>query len=137
MSRVKRGTISRRKHKKLLSQTRGFRGTKSRLIRVAHEAALHKGAYAYHGRKLRKRDIRTLWITRIGEAVKQEGLSYSVFMHKMKKANVALDRKILSDLVVNEPTAFKVVVDTVKNPLSTSQVLRTQPTRSEANSIGI
>ena len=79
MARVKRGTVSRRKHKKLLSQTRGFRGTKSRLTRVAHEAALHAGQYAYHGRKLRKRNNRALWITRIGEAAKKEGM-YTAFL---------------------------------------------------------
>lgn len=114
MARVKRGTISRRKHKKLLGLTKGFRGTKSKLTKVAHEAALHAGQYAYHGRKLRKRDFRTLWITRIGEAVKQEGMSYSVFMNKLKKANVALDRKMLSNLVVNNPEAFKHIVDRIK-----------------------
>lgn len=115
MARVKRGIISRRKHKKLLALTKGYRGTKSKLVKVAHEAALHAGAYAYHGRKLRKRDMRSLWITRIGEAVKQEGLSYSVFINKLKKANVGLDRKILSNLVVEDPSAFKQVVDSVKN----------------------
>lgn len=112
--RIKRGIVSRRKHKKLRGLTKGFRGTKTRLIRVAQEAALHAGAYAYHGRKLRKRDIRSLWITRIGEAVKQEGLSYSVFINKLKKAQVELDRKILADLVVNDSTTFKKVVATVK-----------------------
>jgi len=113
--RVKRGTVSRRKHIKLLGLTKGFRGTKSKLIKVAHEAALHAGQYAYNGRKLRKRDFRTLWITRIGEAVKKENLSYSVFINKMKKANVELDRKILSDLIINDPAAFKEVVQLVKN----------------------
>ena len=85
MARVKRGTVSRRKHNKLLSATKGYRGTKSRLIRVAKEASLHAGQYAYHGRKLRKGDFRTLWIIRIGEAVKQENMSYSVFINKLKK----------------------------------------------------
>lgn len=114
MARIKRGMVSRRKHKKLLSQTKGFRGTKGRLIKVAREAALHAGAYAYHGRKLKKRDFRRLWITRIGEAVKQEGLSYSVFINKLKKAKIELDRKILADLVVNDSTTFKEVLDHVK-----------------------
>jgi large subunit ribosomal protein L20 len=115
MARVKRGTVSRRKHNKLLGLTKGYRGTKSRLIKVAHEAALHAGQYAYDGRKNRKRDFRALWITRIGEAVKQENLSYSVFMNKMKKAKVELDRKVLSELIVNDPAAFKKVVETVKS----------------------
>lgn len=114
MSRVKRGIVSRRKHKKVLALTKGYRGTKRRLIRVAHEAVLHANAYAYHGRKLRKRDFRQLWITHISEAVKQEGLSYSVFVHKLKQANIQLDRKILNDLIVNDPTTFKHIVDNVK-----------------------
>lgn len=114
MARVKRGTVSRRKHNKLLSLTKGYRGTKSKLIKVAHEAALHAGAYAFHGRKRKKRDFRALWITRIGEAAKQHGISYSVLMNKLKLANIALDRKILSDLVVNDPSTFKHIIDKVK-----------------------
>lgn len=114
MARVKRGTVSRRKHKKLLHQTKGYRGTKSKLVKVAREAALHAGAYAFHGRKRKKRDFRRLWITRIGQAVKQEGLSYSVFMNKLKKSQIGLDRKILSDLVVNDPESFKKIVDSVR-----------------------
>ena len=114
MARIKRGMVSRRKHKKLLGQTKGFRGTKRTLVKVAREAVLHAGAYAYHGRKLRKRDFRQLWITRIGEAVKQEGLSYSVFINKLKKAKIELDRKILADLVVNDSSTFKQIVDTAK-----------------------
>jgi len=115
MARIKRGTVSRRKHTKLLNLTKGYRGTKSRLVKVAHEAALHAGAYAYHGRKLRKRDFRTLWITRIGEAVKLQDMSYSVFMNRLKKANIELDRKILSDLIVNDPQSFTQLIDKVKS----------------------
>lgn len=114
MARVKRGLVSRRKHKKLLDLTKGYRGTKSKLVKVAKEAALHAGAYAYHGRKRRKRDFRVLWITRIGEAAQKEGLSYSVFMNKLKKSNIELDRKILSDLVVNDPSGFKQIVNHVR-----------------------
>ncbi len=113
--RVKRGIVSRRKHNKLHDLTKGYRGTKSKLIKVAKEAALHAGAYAFHGRKLRKRDMRSLWITRIGEAAKQQDISYSVLMNKLKKTNILLDRKILSDLIVNDLTAFKHVVDSVKS----------------------
>lgn len=114
MTRVKRGVVSRRKHNKLLGLAKGYWGTKSRTVKQAHEAVLHANAYAYHGRKLRKRDFRSLWIVRISEAVKLEGISYSVFMNKLKKANIALDRKILSDLVVNDPTTFKHIVDKVR-----------------------
>lgn len=115
MAHVKRGMVSRRKHRKLLKLTIGYRGIRNRSVKQAHEAILHAGAYAYHGRKLRKRNFRALWSIRISEAVKQEGLSYSVFIHKLKKANIELDRKILSNLVVNDPTTFKYIVDTVKS----------------------
>lgn len=114
MTRVKRGLVSKRKHKKVLEQTKGFRGTKRRLTKVAREAALHAGAYAYHGRKLKKRDFRSLWIVRIGEAAKKEGVSYSSLMDKLKKAEIKLDRKILSDLVLNDAETFKKIVDSVK-----------------------
>lgn len=115
MARVKRGVVSRRKHKKVLSLTKGHIGSRSRLIRTAKAAALHAGAYAYHGRKLRKRDIRALWITRVGEASKAEGISYSQLIDKLKKANIELDRKILSDLVVNDLETFKKLIDSVKS----------------------
>src|SRR5579862_5825952 len=114
MARIKRGTVSRRKHNKLLEQTEGYRGTKSKLVKIAKEASLHAGQYAYHGRKLRKRDFRTLWITRIAEAVKKEDLSYSVFIDKLKKANITLNRKILSNLIVEDPATFKQIVDKIK-----------------------
>lgn len=111
MARVKRGTISRKRHRKLLDLTKGYRGTKSKLVKVAKEAALHAGAYAYHGRKLRKRDFRALWITRIGEAVKKEGVSYSVFINNLKKAQIQLDRKVLSEILLNDPETFKKIVE--------------------------
>ena len=114
MAHIKRGTVSRRKHKKILKLTKGYLALKSRAVRVAKQASLHAGQYAYHGRKLKKRDFRALWITRIGEAVKQEGLSYSVFMNKLKKAKVELDRKILSDLVVNDPEVFKQIINLIR-----------------------
>ncbi len=118
MARVKRGIVSRRKHNKLFEQTKGYRGTKSRLTKVAREALLHAGAYAYHGRKLRKRDFRALWITRIGEAAKLRDMSYSKFMNGLKKSNIELDRKILSDLVVNDPETFTQIVGRVKRGTS-------------------
>jgi len=114
MARVKRGTVSRRKHKKLLLANKGFRGTKSRLTKVAHEAHLHAGAYAYQGRKNRKRDMRGLWILRIGEAAKQEGTSYSVLMNKFKKTNVLLDRKILSEIIATDRETFSKIVQDIK-----------------------
>jgi len=115
MARVKRGTVSRRKHNKLLDLTKGYRGTKSKLIKVAKEASLHAGQYAYQGRKVRKQDFRTLWIIRIGEAAKKENMSYSVFMNKLRKAKIDLDRKTLSNLIVEDPATFKNIVDTVRD----------------------
>lgn len=112
--RVKRGVVSKRKHNKLHKANKGYTGTKSRLTKDAKEAYLHAGQYAYHGRKLRKRDNRSLWITRISEASKKEGISYSQLINKMKKANIELDRKILSDLVQTDPEAFKQIVANVK-----------------------
>lgn len=114
MTRVKRGLVSHRKHKKLLELNKGYRGTKSKLVRVAHEAALHAGEYAFAGRKNKKRDFRRLWITRIGEAAKTEGISYSRFMDGMNKNNIKIDRKILSDLVTNDIETFKKVVAAIK-----------------------
>ncbi|HSX08980.1 MAG TPA: 50S ribosomal protein L20 [Candidatus Saccharimonadales bacterium] len=114
MSRIKRGTVSRRKHNKLLGLTKGYRGTKSKLVKVAREALLHAGQYAYHGRKLRKRNFRSLWIVRISEAVKKEEISYSVFIDKLHKANIQIDRKILSSLIVEDPQTFKQIVAKVK-----------------------
>ena len=110
MARVKRGIVSKRKHNKLGKLTKGYRGTKSRLIKTAIEAKLHAGAYAYHGRKLRKRDIRSLWIVRISEAAKREGTSYSRLINALKKNKIELDRKILADLVLNDPKTFTEIV---------------------------
>ena len=115
MARVKRGPVSRRKHNKLLTLTKGYRGTKSKLVKVAKEASLHAGQYAYQGRKIRKQDFRTLWIIRIGEAVKKEDMSYSVFMNKLRKAKIDLDRKTLSNLILEDPATFKNIVDTVRD----------------------
>lgn len=114
MTRVKRGITSRRKHKKVFAQAKGYRGTKRRLIRTAKEAVLHAGAYAYHGRKLKKRDFRSLWITRISGAMKEQGLSYSRFIHALKAKNIQLDRKILANMIVEDPNTFKSIVDKVK-----------------------
>ena len=110
MTRVKRGTISHRKHKKILKKAKGYRMSKHRLIKVAKEALLHAGEYAFAGRKLKKRDFRRLWITRISGAVKKLGLSYSRFINLLKKQNILLDRKILADLIANDPKTFEKIV---------------------------
>ena len=114
MTRVKRGVESRRKHKKLLSLTKGYRGTKSKLVKMAKEASLHAGEYAFHGRKRKKRDFRQLWIIRISEAAKQEGTSYSKLISDLNKKKIMLNRKILSDLVLNDRETFKKIVGAVK-----------------------
>lgn len=113
--RVKRGVTSHAKHKKLMRANKGYRMTKNRLTRVAREAYLHAGEYAFAGRKNRKRDFRRLWITRISEAVKMNGLSYSSFIHKLKQADIQIDRKILANLVVEDPDVFKSILDEVKS----------------------
>lgn len=112
--RVKRGVTSHAKHKKLMGANKGYRMTKNRLTRVAREAYLHAGEYAFAGRKNRKRDFRRLWITRISEAVKMNGLSYSSFIHKLKQADIQIDRKILANLVVEDPDVFQSILDEVK-----------------------
>lgn len=114
MTRVKRGITSRAKHNRLLKAVKGYRGTKSKLVSVAREAFLHAGQYAYHGRKLKKRDFRRLWILRISEAVKKEGLSYSRFIEALKKAKIELDRKILSELTIKDPESFSAIVTKAK-----------------------
>ena len=115
MTRVKRGVTSGRRHKAVFGRTKGFRMTKRRLIKVAHEADLHAGQYAFAGRKRRKRDMRSLWITRIGEAVKIHGLSYSQFIHLLSVKKIELNRKTLSYLIGNDPNAFSQIVKEVKN----------------------
>lgn len=112
--RVKRGLVSRRKHNKLLKLAEGYRGSRSKLVRTAKAAVLQAGQYAFQGRKNRKRDFRALWITRISEASKQNGLSYSKLMKQLKTLNVKLDRKMLADLVVNDQETFKHMVEMAK-----------------------
>jgi large subunit ribosomal protein L20 len=114
MARVKRGVTSHARHKKVLSLTKGHRGGRSKNIREAKSSLLHAGQYAFAGRKLRKRDMRSLWITQLGNATKAEGLSYSKFISALKAKNITLDRKILADLAVNHPEDFKSIVEEVK-----------------------
>lgn len=110
MARVKRGVTSHRRHKKVLKLTKGHRGGRSKKIREAKSSLLHAGQYAFAGRKLRKRDMRRLWIVQLGNAVRAEGLSYSKFVNQLKTKNIQLDRKILADLAVNHPEDFKKIV---------------------------
>lgn len=114
MARIKPGKETRFRHKKILKLARGYRQQKSKIYRRAKEAVLHAGQYAYHGRKLKKRDFRQLWILRISEAVKKQGLNYSEFINKLKNKKIELDRKILADLVVNDSSTFLAIVQKVK-----------------------
>jgi|SRR5579859_314699 len=112
MPRTKTGFTRHRRHRKLLARTKGFRGANTRLYKRAHEADLHAGQYAFVGRKLRKRDMRSLWILRITAGLKSldEKLNYSRFINMLKKANISLDRKILADLAATDFETFKSIV---------------------------
>lgn len=116
MSRTKTGVVRHRKHKKILKANKGFRGANHKLYKRAHEAYLHSGMYAYIGRRLRKRDMRALWITRLSAAIKlvDETFNYSKFIKGLKTANISLDRKMLSDLAVTDFAAFSKIVKQVR-----------------------
>lgn len=114
MARVKRGFVARRRRNRVLKQTEGYSGGRKNRFRQAVEVLRKAWVYAYIGRKHRKREFRRLWITRINAAARQNGISYSKLMGGLKKAEVALDRKVLADLAVADPAAFKAVVDTAK-----------------------
>ena len=112
--RVKRGVTTHKRHKKVLKLTKGYSNIRRSSYRKAHEAVLKALSYQYRDRRNLKRDMRALWITRIGAAAKLNGMSYSVFIAGLKKANVTIDRKILAELAVNQPKAFEAVVKAVK-----------------------
>ena len=109
MSRVKKGTTKRQKHKKILNAAKGYFGARSKLVRTAKEAVMHAGSYAYAGRKQRKQQKRTLWITKINAALGEE-LSYSEFISNLKKSKIELDRKVLSDIAEKDPNSFKKII---------------------------
>ncbi|RMD97615.1 MAG: 50S ribosomal protein L20 [Deltaproteobacteria bacterium] len=118
MPRVKRGKTTHRRHKKYLKMAKGYRGARSRLYRTAREIVERSLTFSYAHRRMRKRDFRRLWITRISAAAKENGISYSRFMHGLKKAEIDLDRKILADLAVHDPQAFSHLVEQAKGQLS-------------------
>ena len=117
MPRAKRGNKRLERRKKILKLAKGYRGTKSKLYRSAKESVERGLNFAYTGRKLKKRDFRSLWIVRIGAAARLNGLNYSQLMHGLKLAEIELDRKVLADLAVNQPDAFKEVAVQAKNAL--------------------
>ncbi|MBQ0832439.1 MULTISPECIES: 50S ribosomal protein L20 [unclassified Marinobacter] len=117
MARVKRGVVARRRHKKVLKQAKGYYGARSRVFRVAKQAVIKAGQYAYRDRRNRKRAFRALWIARINAGARVNGLSYSRLIAGLKKANVEIDRKVLADLAMNEQQAFAAVVEKAKASL--------------------
>ncbi|RVU55224.1 50S ribosomal protein L20 [Anaerosphaera multitolerans] len=114
MARVKRAVNAKKKHKKILKQAKGYFGAKSKLFRPANQAVMKSLNYSYIGRKHRKRDFRKLWITRINAAARDNGLSYSKFINGLKKANVDINRKMLSEMAINDPKGFAHLVEIAK-----------------------
>ena len=113
MSRIKRGTTTRAKHNRILDQAKGYYGRRKNTIRIAKQAVEKAGQYAYRDRKVKKRSFRALWIQRINAATREQGVTYSAFMHALSNSGLELDRKVLADLAMNEPAAFKAVFDQV------------------------
>lgn len=118
MARVKRGTHRREKRKRILKQAKGYYGKKSNAYRIARQAVEKAGTYAYRDRRRKKRDFRRLWITRINAAARQHGVSYSRFIGGLKKADVALNRKMLAEIAVHDPEVFGELVDSANEALS-------------------
>lgn len=117
MARVKGGTVTRARRKKILKMAEGYFGSKHLLFKTAKEQVCHSLRYAYDSRRLIKRDFRKLWIKRINAACREEGISYSKFMNGLKKANVTINRKMLSEIAIADPKAFKGLVETAKKAL--------------------
>ena len=116
--RIKRGVNAVKKRRKILKQAKGYRGAKSKLYRIARQAVMKSGNYAYVGRKLKKRDFRSLWIARINAAARLNGLSYSKFMYGLKSAGITLNRKVLADMAVNDSAAFAALCEQAKAKLA-------------------
>ena len=117
MARVKRGVNAKKSHRAVMDRAKGFRGARSRRFKVAKEAVMHAERYAYRDRRARKGEFRKLWIQRINAAARQDGLSYSRFMHGLKLAEIDLDRKVLADLAVHDPKAFGELVAAAKSAI--------------------
>ncbi len=118
MSRAINGTVSRRRRKRVLRMAKGFRSVRSKVFRKAREAVEKALLYSYRDRRTRKRNFRRLWIARINAAVRSDGMTYSQFMHGLKKANIELDRKVLSDMAIRNEASFKSLMDTARAQLS-------------------
>ena len=118
MARVKGAMMTRKRRNKILKLAKGYWGAKSKHYKMANQAVMKSGVYAYKGRKLKKRDFRQLWITRINAACKLNGMNYSTFMNGLKKAGIVINRKVLAELAVNNKAAFAQLVDTAKKALA-------------------
>ncbi|MBW8371078.1 MAG: 50S ribosomal protein L20 [Thiobacillus sp.] len=118
MPRVKRGVTARASHKRVLDAAKGYRGRRKNVFRVANEAVMKAGQYQYRDRRQRKRQFRALWIARINAASRQHGLTYSVFMNGLSRAEIGIDRKVLSDIAIFDKDAFAKIVDQVKAKLA-------------------
>jgi large subunit ribosomal protein L20 len=114
MPRVKRGVVAHARHKKILDKAKGYRGARSKVLRVAKQAVTKAGQYAYRDRRQRKRQFRALWIARINAGARDNGMSYSVFMNGLKKASIEIDRKVLSDIAIFDKPAFTALVEKAK-----------------------
>ncbi len=121
MARVKRGVVAKARHKKVLNKAKGYYGARSKVYRVAKQAVIKAGQYAYRDRRARKREFRALWITRINAAARTNGLSYSRFMNGLSKAGVEVDRKMLADLAVHDAAAFTALAEQAKAELAKTQ----------------
>lgn len=118
MARVKRGVTAKSRHKKILKKAKGYSGARRKLIKTAKQAIVKAGQYAYRDRRVRKRDFRALWITRINAAAREHGLSYSRFMSGLRLAGIEVDRKVLADLAVQDAAAFGALADKAKVSLA-------------------
>jgi large subunit ribosomal protein L20 len=118
MARVKRGVIAKARHKKVLDQAKGYYGARSKIFRVAKQAVIKAGQYAYRDRRQRKRQFRALWITRINAAARLHGLSYSRLINGLNRAEIEVDRKILADIAVHDQEAFAVIAEAAKEALA-------------------
>lgn len=114
MARIKRGTVTKKRHKRLLKKTKGFWGQRKNIFKRAKETLMRAMAFAYKGRKLKKRDMRSLFITRIKAAAQEHGLKYNVLIHGLSKADVRLNRKMLSQIAVFDPSTFKEIVEVAR-----------------------
>ena len=135
MARVKGGTVSKNRRRKVLKQAKGYFGSKHRLYKTAQEQVFHSGAYAYRDRRQKKRDFRKLWIARINAACRENGISYSKFMNGLSVAGVEINRKMLSELAIDNPKAFSELVEVSKNALKSGKKSEVKEEKKEAQPV--